>query len=466
MFDNLDLVILKTLITNKKFALDFVIENDSKLFSSDVWNFSNIILNYIKTYKELPTLRIIIEKLSKGNNDKLIEHINKVWSELEKLDYDDKEYKYDLERLKKRFAEKQISSLKDTLSNLEPGAMDISKTLGEIQKITQSIKNLSKIKAFEKRTLKDNVPIFKEKYNAKLNNPNLDRGIKTGYSFLDHTTGGINNNELLIIGAESGVGKSFFLMNMAIQMWMQNNTINQLSNWNQGYNILYFSLEMPYGSCFNRILSRLSGLQSRKIRDVCLDSSEILKLKEALKFINKYPYVFEIIDLPRGATIETIEQIYEESKIYFEPHIVVIDYLGLMEYNDPSLDDWLKLGMLSSGCHEFCRIHNCIMLTAAQLNRTKGKEIEDKIGMHRIGRSALIMHNANIAIQLNNRQNEKNYPDMEYYIIKSRDSELGKGRLLKNLACASLLDADNKEEMECKEYCSDDISEKIGLIDI
>ena len=73
---NLDLVILKTLINNKKHALDFANECDPKLFSPDVWNFANLVVGYVKTYKELPTLRVIVEKLEKGSNDRLIESNN------------------------------------------------------------------------------------------------------------------------------------------------------------------------------------------------------------------------------------------------------------------------------------------------------------------------------------------------------------------------------------------------------
>ena len=98
-----DLCVLKTLLTNKKYAIDFVGENDSKLFNPEVWNFANLVISYIRTYKELPTLRILTEKLSKGSNDKIIEHVKKTWDQIDKIQYDDKEYKHDLDKLKKRF---------------------------------------------------------------------------------------------------------------------------------------------------------------------------------------------------------------------------------------------------------------------------------------------------------------------------------------------------------------------------
>lgn len=466
-FNELDLSILKTIITNKKHAIDFANECDTKLFSPDIWNSANLIVSYIKTYKDIPTLRVITEKLQKGNNDKLIEHVKSVWSSLESFTYNDKEYKHDLGKLKRRFAEKQISQMQDSLNKIDPASVDIDKTLGDMTKTIHTIKNLNKKRTFERKTLKEAVPTFREEYNAKMADPTFDRGIMTGYSVLDNVTDGLRPGELLLIGGESSSGKSMLLMNMAIQMWLQNNNVDMEDNFSPGQDVLYFSLEMPFKPCLNRVLSRLSTCPSKLIRNAQLNSEEAVKLKKALKFITKYPNQFEIVDYPRGATMEDLEMIYEEVKAYYDPKVIVIDYLGLMDYEDKDMDDWLKLGKISEKIHEFSRVHNLTVLSAVQLNRAKSKEPEDRIGMHRIGRSALIMQNANIAIQIETRQNEKNYPDMIYHLIKNRDGALEKGNLIKNLACGTLLDNKPEEDPTTFEMRDpDDISGRIELLDI
>ena len=66
MYNELDLQILKTLVTNKKYAIEFVNSCDTKIFSPEVWNFANVVFNYIKTYKEVPTVRTVTEKNSKN----------------------------------------------------------------------------------------------------------------------------------------------------------------------------------------------------------------------------------------------------------------------------------------------------------------------------------------------------------------------------------------------------------------
>jgi replicative DNA helicase len=466
--NNLDLAILKTITTNKKHALDFVAECDTKLFSTDVWNFANVITQYIKTYKDVPTLRVLTEKFAKGGVKP--EYLTEVWNKLEKFQYDQKEYKHDLSSLKKKFADRELSQLSDKLQKARESGdtFDINKHLSDIQKTVFNVKSLNQARSYERKTLKESVSEFRDEYNAKLADPNFDRGLPTGYSAFDSMTGGLQPGELVIIGGESNSGKSMLLMNVAVQMWMQKNTVEIEKDFTKGCNILYFSLEMPFKPCRNRVYARLSGTPSKLIRNAKLRSEDRKKLAIALKFINNYPHEFEIIDIPRGATVEHIEMMYEEACAHFRPDVVVLDYLGLMD-DESDEDDWLKLGKIAGKFHEMLRVHNVIGLTAVQLNRSKAssKDTEERVGMHRIGRSALIMTHANLGIQIETRPNEKNYPDMIYHLIKNREGELGKGRLIKNLACGMLIDDPPKEEELTHQFTDiDDISEKIELLEI
>jgi len=443
---NLDLRILKAICTDKKLAQDFVYECNANFFEQKYFAFAQTVIKYISINKDVPTLRVLKEKTK---NQKLLETIENNWNELEKISFSEKEFKHDLNELKNRFALNKISNLKDDLSSSE----DLLSLLPKIKNTISDINNINRKKSFEKRTLKDAISLFTEKYNSKLearkNGKEFEDGVKTGYSSFDEKTNGLQDGEFVLICGESNSGKSMYLMNLSIQMWLQNNSIDtDPSQFTTGHNVLYFSLEMPFEACFQRVLARLARVESNKLKKATLNKEEQQRVKKALDFIKNYPYQFEIIDAPRGVTIEVIESIYEETKNYFLPKIVSIDYLGLMDYeNDKGLDDWLKLGHISAAVHEFGRVHKVIVLSAVQLNRMKPtKDTEEKIGMHRIGRSSLIVTNANIAIQIHTRQNEQQYPDMEYYIIKNREGELGKGSLIKDFKCGGLFD--NKMELE------------------
>lgn len=464
-YAELDLVILKTIISEKKYATEFASECEAKLFNPDVWMFANGVINYIKIYKELPTLRVLVEK---SNNQKQIEYITDLWNKLQSIQYDYKEYKHDLTKLKKRYAEKQILQAKDTLNKIEDDKIDLQKSIGDLQKTVQNIKSIEHNKAYDKKTLKEAIHTFTEEYKAKQKNPLLDRGISTGMSFLDYATdGGIRDSELFIICGESGGGKSLYLNNIGVNIWKQDNTIDQESDFKKGYNVLYFSLEMPFNDCFNRVIANLANVPSKNIKNAKLTKEESLKVAKALKFIKNYPYEFEIVDVPRGATISNIENIYKEAKSRYNPDVVIIDYLGIMEADreDADKEDWLKLEKISEKVHEFARVNTVGVLTAMQLNRSKAKEVDEKIGLHRLARSNGVARNANVVIQIESRPQEQSYPDSYYWIIKNRNGMQGKGKMLKSYSCAKLIDCPLELDSDNNIKDIDDISE-ISDIDI
>ena len=156
--------------------------------------------------------------------------------------------------------------------------------------------------------------------------------------------------------------------------------------------------------------------------------------------------------------------IYKEAKSRYNPDIVIIDYLGIMEADREDLDkeDWLKLEKISEKVHEFARVNTVGVITAMQLNRSKAKEVEEKIGLHRLARSNGVARNANVVIQIESRPQEQSYPDSYYWIIKNRNGMQGKGKMLKSYSCAKLidcpieLDAENniKDIDECKNICN------------
>src|SRR5277367_5505807 len=102
-FNELDLSILKAILTNRKYALEFVHECNEKLFSPDLWRFTKLIIDYIRVYHEVPTKRVILERVKSLKNDVFLEHINTLFTRIENFNYDDREYKHDLEKLKNRF---------------------------------------------------------------------------------------------------------------------------------------------------------------------------------------------------------------------------------------------------------------------------------------------------------------------------------------------------------------------------
>lgn len=436
--DKLDLCILKTIITNKKYALEFTQECTEKLFMPDLWRFVRLVLDYTKAYKEVITPRIL-QELSKKNKT-LDEYVKVVLAKLDVVVYDDKEFKFDLEKLKKRYKENLISDLKNSLNT----GIDISKNTGELKSVIGNIQNIDRAKAYKQGSLKEGIDEFRNRYIAKLKDPSFGAGLLTGYSFLDFTLGGLRTSEFFLVASATGGLKSTFLLNTGINMFLNGNNIDMEKDFKPGNDILYFSLEMNYDDIFDRLLSRLAMVPQKSIRDAKLTDDEGKRLSKALRFLKSYPNNFEIVDIPRGATINSIENIYNDiiSK-RGKPKVVVIDYLGLMSSGGPEdAPDWISQLKVSNEVHEFCRANNIVLLSASQLSDPSGggKQSQDAMSLSKISRSKGIAFNADFVLFIEKRPQEQNFNDLNLALLKSRRSELASGKLFKNLACCALLD--------------------------
>jgi replicative DNA helicase len=217
------------------------------------------------------------------------------------------------------------------------------------------------------------------------------------------------------------------------------------------------------------LVSRLSGVPSHKIeKPHTIDKEEFNKIKDVLAFIKSYPFEFEIIDVSNACATD-LDIVLED--IQYNIDGVFIDYLGIMSPNDKNNDDqdWLKQGIISQEIRAIARKRNLPIFSAVQLNRkNKGKDSSENIGLDRLARSGTIATHATHVIQIETRQNEESYPDFLYHIVKNRKGPKTHGKLLKNLACASLLEETRDEDTTTYfgSYDLDDISDKADLLDI
>lgn len=462
MSDKLELSIVKALVESRIIAIDFSYNHGAHLFSDKFQAFVKLLTSYVRVYREVPTRRTLVDR--SASNEKTVAYINSVFDALDAAKYDLREFPYDLDQLKKKYTDKCLLKLKRKIEEEESdGSFHDSKAVvKDIELAINNIRNLNENSTFVQKALSDYMPEFDDDYEAKAQDPDLGRGILTGYSYLDYITDGVHPGEFLIVAGNTGSGKSMMLNNMAIQMWMQKNTISTPdAELTPGKNVLYFSLEMPFKACANRTMARMADVPSIPLRNASLIDEDRNSVALASEFIRRFKYTFEIVDIPRNVTAEQIELRYHDAKTRFEPDVVIVDYLGLMS-DEVEAQDWLKLGVISGKLHEFGRANNVVVASAVQLNDSGGKEGKEAgskkngIGMHRIGRSRLIMHHANIGIQIEDRPNEDDYPYLEYHIIKNRDGPRGHASLKKKFSHASILDISRGETQN-----DGDISDKI-----
>lgn len=467
IINELDVYILKTITTNSLQGLEFAYTYGPELFGKSVQSFAKVVIEYMRAYRALPTRRVLNMRFN--NDENMKGYLNKVWDELEQADYNIQDFNYDLERLKKRYSAGILTNIGNYLGEKNGKFEEPSRDIKEIALKVQGVQAVERGRSFKQKTIKRHLDQFTQEYAAKSKNKDANESILTRYSAIDFASNGLASSEMLIIGAETNAGKSFMLMNIARNMWMQGNTIDTLPDqFEKGYNVLYFSLEMPYEECFARLLASMANVPYMSILGASLTDEQRKRVGRARDFIANYPYEFDIVDFPRGLTIQEMELRFKDAELSYKPHIVAVDYLQLMnDHNRVREQDWLKLGGIAGDLHEFARAFKVVMLTPVQLTdikrNNKGKDDEDKrVGMHRVGRSSLIMHHANLGIQIETRPNEESHVNLRYHIIKNRKGPLIKqANMKKNFANAILEDIlyipkDN--------ISADDISERMSEI--
>lgn len=441
--EKLDLDVLKTIISNRKYGMEFAQDANEKLLHPDLWRFTKLVINYLKIYKEIPTKRALLEKT--GKNESFASYVEKIYNKIETIKYDEKEFNLDLERLKKRYQENTIARLKSILDK----DTDFNKNLASIQSALISIKEVDTQKVYAQNTLREGIDNFVDRFKARRENPDLAKGMYTGFTALDFITNGLKSPSYVLCCGSSGAGKSTLLLSAAVNMFMQNNSIDNDKFHGDGNSVIYYSLEIPYEECYDKLISCISQIPLRAIESTNLNDDQRARLDKTLKFIKNYEYEFLIVDIPKGATASQMEAIYGDFvERKNKSKVVVVDYLGIMDCDDKEIDqDWLKQTAISEELYKFCRVNDLILLTGVQLNETAPNKTENQMGVFRLARAKAIINPSTLCLMLETRPEEQSYPTIQCHIIKNRRGPKGQFSLRKSFeTCAFLNDTGINEE--------------------
>lgn len=459
MTDNYDLHLLKCIIQYRKCALMFADFNKPEILDSKYIKFASHLRDTIIIYQQVPSLEVL-EKTTKS--DFLQKYITATYLEAQEVNVEEKDFMFYLDQLKDRYKRRKISGFVEEFeSNKNRSTKELEV---KVRDVFTSMQGMDSSIGAESRTMKENLSIFTSKFNEQKKNKDIVPGIPTHYMHFDKNVT-LKGGDLLIIGGETGAGKSTVMTNFVKQMWMQENTINtETEKFKKGYNCVIFSIEMPYDNYFTKMLACISGVDYRRIEQAILSKEEMNQIKATLDFIYRYPFQLEIVDIPNlsSAEVEAILDTIEETK--FTPDFVCVDYIGIMDLNDKSSNeaDWLKQGEITRQLRTVFRKKNIPGISGVQLNRKKDtKNAEENIGVQRVSRSMGILTHCTTFLQIETRINEDKCPDMRLHIVKNRNGGKGMITMIKKLNCSQLIDMPvNSETNEVEFGDYDDISDQ------
>jgi archaellum biogenesis ATPase FlaH len=188
--------------------------------------------------------------------------------------------------------------------------------------------------------------------------------IGTGWQTVDKRLfGGMNRGELNIFAGGSGAGKSLFLANLGV-------------NWAlQGLNVVYLTLELSEELVSMRIDSMITEIPTRDI------FKNIDEVEMKVKVIGKKSGTYQVKYMPSGKTANDIRAFLKEYEIKLgrKVDILLVDYLDLLMPAGRKISAenlFVKDKYVSEELRNLAMEKQCVLVTAAQLNRGAVEEVE------------------------------------------------------------------------------------------
>jgi replicative DNA helicase len=178
-------------------------------------------------------------------------------------------------------------------------------------------------------------------------------GLDTGFVELNRMTSGFNEGDLIIIAARPSMGKTAFVLNLALNVLKQDK------------GVAIFSLEMPAEQLMLRMLSAASKIPLQDLRRGNLNDEEWSRLSEVSDYISDKPL---FVDDEGSVNIHTIRAKLRKLKAQ-NPNIslAVIDYLQLI--NSDIRERHLAIAEISRSLKLLARELQIPIIALSQLNR-------------------------------------------------------------------------------------------------
>ena len=377
----------------------------SPIVESDFFEFPvhqrifNVVSEHFKTYRVLPTDEIILETIrsDKRKGEVLADYEDELdaLNGLDVTSIENKDYILDIvEDFSKTNALKM--AIAESVNLIKDGKLgDIEDKIRKALMICRHI-NVGQL-FFDDIT---------NRWERIINTNNNDkfRTILPGLN--KYLEGGNNRKEICMVVANSGVGKSLYLVNQGVTALME------------GRNVLHISLEMSEDKIAQRYDSVMTFIPQSKLPE------EQETLQKALGlFKEKFPDGRLVIkEFPTSQiNVNSIRALITQLQNYhdFTPDLVILDYLEIMRPTSPGMPEYQAQQRIAEELRGLAVEYNALVWTATQPNRDGARvniitesELADSFGKIRP---------CDFVISLNQTAEEFEEGKMRCYVIKSRN---------------------------------------------
>ena len=255
---------------------------------------------------------------------------------------------------------------------------------------------------------------------ARLLAANKDALLKTYWHDVDRMIGNFQPGQLVSVGASTSVGKT-----MAMEQVAE-------ANAKRGHAIAFYHLELSHQSMLDRCVARVSGIDTRRLREG-YDGAEVF---DALAEISVWHDNITLIHCP-GWTAERIAADIMRLHAQGRCELAVVDYLGKLALPDrkgytPSKLIGLQVDAFKNAAEQLA----IPILLGSQVSRFFKQTATHRPTMDDLRDSGEIGEKANIVLMLHNpvaredRDERASTETIELHVEKNTDGPLGKAELV------------------------------------
>lgn len=240
-------------------------------------------------------------------------------------------------------------------------------------------------------------------------------GVNTGFARLNELFGGFQRSDLIVIGARPAMGKTAFLLNLAM---------------NADAPVGIVSAEMPREQLALRLIARTGRVNATRLRNADLHNDDWQKVATASsQLMGKQAW---ILDKPAPSLAE-VANFARRLTTQHNIRALYLDYLQRVRPRDRSLPKHEQIGELAMGLKELARELDIPVIALAQVNREVEKRMNRRPSMGDLKHSGEIEQEADCVMLIyrdevyNEGSTDKGIA--EIIIDKNRHGEIGTVKL-------------------------------------
>jgi replicative DNA helicase len=256
----------------------------------------------------------------------------------------------------------------------------------------------------------------------------LDRGqvagVPTGFSVLDHITGGLQPGALVVLAGRPGQGKTTLALNIAYNAMLQ------------GHRVGIFSLEMTEMELADKWVSLASRLSSERLRPGKVTDADYTRLADVVPRVSSLPFC---IDEATSLSITDLRARATRMHAREPLALLIVDYLQLVSGSArKEANRTQEVGEVARGLKLLAMDLDIPVLACCQLNRMIEQRNDKTPQLSDLRESGEIEQAANVAMFLHREDDEST--EAALYIRKHRGGKTGKVMLYCDLATSRFAD--------------------------